>query len=139
MKYAGFLLRLYSGNLSSLFYQLCALSSLKILQFLDPEYQTEGRSWKHYAVFCLLVCLFFLCSPLMVKIKCPDANQFGLKFVSLQAFSLKHNHYSFKYYFDDDCLIKQTLIIPLVTTDYNTSFLSSKIIKSNQFPLDLVT
>ena len=83
MKYPGFLLRLYSGNVSSLFYQLCVLSSLKILLFLDPEYQTEGKDWKHYAVFCLLVCLFYLCSHLMMKIKCLGAYQFGLKFVNM--------------------------------------------------------
>ena len=58
MKYPGFLLRLYSGKISSLFYQLCVLSSLKILEFQDPEYQTEGKDWKHYTVFCLF-CLVF--------------------------------------------------------------------------------
>ena len=82
MKYPGFLLRLYSGNISSLFYQLCVLSSVKILLFLDPEYQTEGKDRKHYAVF-LFACLFYLWSHLMMKIKCLDVYQFGLKFVNM--------------------------------------------------------
>ena len=82
MKYPGFLLRLYSGNISSLFYQLCVLSSVKILLFLDPEYQTEGKDRKHYAVF-LFACLFYLWSHLMMKIKCLDVYQFCLKFVNM--------------------------------------------------------